>query len=498
MGDLQLFCDALVAAAVRRDGTTLAALLSMEATATARASADYLGRGGPSSHSLSSNLAAASAGGGGGGGGGAGGPPYGRLPPPWQAGLAGLVEHRLLASAALAARAWQDVFVHLAAALSAFQAMVRADGRWVVAALLRLSTDVRVVANQADVAAAAAEREAAAAAAGRPTSGGRGGAQPLAGAGGGGGTASDGGTDAPPPLPPRSLEAAERVIKKGFTLAINDRGEVGDTKKWAALGLVNQLFRCYFSLNQLRLCRNLIRAVEAASFLPFEGFPAPHRVTYKYFTGRLSLYEEQYGAAAESLAYALNRLPAPPPPSALRAADRYAGHRRAVLLYLVPARLLLGVAPSAALLDRYDLTGTYGGIVRGVTTGDLGAYATALARHEGLFMRRALFLVLDKLRTLVYRSLLRAVQVVLDGKTRLRVAMWAAAMSSAGGKDASAVGGEVDLVEAECVAANLIALGLVKGYIAHKAGYIVLSNNLAFPPVAAVMERRRLAAGGGG
>ncbi|KAK1859078.1 hypothetical protein I4F81_001676 [Pyropia yezoensis] len=434
MGDLQRFCDALVAAAVRRDGTTLAALLSMEATATARASADYLSRGGPSSHSLSSNLAAASAGGGGGGGGGAGGPPYGRLPPPWQAGLAGLVEHRLLASAALAARAWQDVFVHLAAALSAFQAMVRADGRWVVAALLRLSTDVRVVAKQAD----------------------------------------------------------------GFTLAINDRGEVGDTKKWAALGLVNQLFRCYFSLNQLRLCRNLIRAVEAASFLPFEGFPAPHRVTYKYFTGRLSLYEEQYGAAAESLAYALNRLPAPPPPSAPPAADRYAGHRRAVLLYLVPARLLLGVAPSAALLDRYDLTDTYGGIVRGVTTGDLGAYATALARHEGLFMRRALFLVLDKLRTLVYRSLLRAVQVVLDGKTRLRVVMWAAAMSSAGGKDASAVGGEVDLVEAECVAANLIALGLVKGYIAHKAGYIVLSNNLAFPPVAAVMERRRLAAGGGG
>ncbi|GAB0498308.1 hypothetical protein MMPV_009649 [Pyropia vietnamensis] len=493
MGPLQRFCDALVTAAIQRDGPSLAALLAMDATAAARAAGDFLGRGGPSSHSLSSNLAAASSSGGhasdsGDGGGEPRGSLYKRLPPAWQAGLAVLVEHRLMASAGLAARAWQDVFVHLAAALSTFQTIVRSDGRWVVAALLRLSTDVRVVAKQADVAAAAAERETAAVvAAGRTPHG------------AGGSRAADGGNDAPPPpLPPRSLEAAERVIKKGFTLAINDRGEVGDTKKWAALGLVNQLFRCYFSLNQLRLCRNLIRAVEASSFLPFEGFPAPHRVTYKYFTGRLSLYEEQHGAAAAALVYALTHLPAPPPLSSPSAADPYAGHRRAILLYLVPARLLLGVAPSAALLARYDLTDMYGGIVRGVTTGDMGAYAAALTRHEGLFMRRALFLVLDKLRTLVYRSLLRAVQVALDGKTRLRVGLWAAAMCIAGGGDVSAGGDEVDLVEAECVAANLIAIGLVKGYIAHKAGYIVLSNNLAFPPVATVMERRRLAAGGGG
>lgn len=132
--------------------------------------------------------------------------------------------------------------------------------------------------------------------------------------------------------------------------------------------------------------------------------------------------------------------------------------------------------------------------MRGVTTGDMAAYAAALGRHEGLFLRRALFLVLDKLRTLVYRSLLRAVQAALGGKTRLRVGLWAAAMGSAAGAGGGAEGA-VDLVEAECVAANLIALGLVKGYIAHKAGYIVLSNTLAFPPVAAVMERRRLAAG---
>ncbi|OSX73755.1 hypothetical protein BU14_0328s0007 [Porphyra umbilicalis] len=473
MTGLQQFAVVLVNAILLQDGTTLAALLSLDSAVTSRAAADYLARGGPSVHSLASNLNTAKASGGFGGG-----SAFGRLPPPWQSGLSVLLEHRLLASAALGGRSWQDAFAHLAEALGAFHGAIRTEGRWVVAALLRLSTDVRVLAKQADVAAAAAERAAAAAVAARSAGGGAADAPP----------AGDGGAFAPPPLPPRALEAAERTIKKGFTLAISDRGDAGATKKWAALGLVNQLFRCYFSLNQLRLCRNLIRAVEAASFLPFDGFPAPHRVTYKYFTGRLSLYEEHYGDAVASLSYALTRLPAEPPAGAAAAApgaDRYAGHRRAILLYLVPARLLLGVAPSPSLLRRHGLADTYGGIVRGVTVGDYGAYGAALARHEPLFMRRALYLVLDKLRTLVHRSLLRAVQRALDGKTRLRVAWWAAAMAVGAG------GEEVDAVEAECVAANLISLGLVKGYIAHRAGFIVLANTTAFPPVAGVMRQRR-------
>ena len=50
----------------------------------------------------------------------------------------------------------------------------------------------------------------------------------------------------------------------------------------------------YFRLNTLRLCKNLINAVHSRQFAPFDAFPASQRVTYKYYTGRLAIFDEQY------------------------------------------------------------------------------------------------------------------------------------------------------------------------------------------------------------
>ena len=57
------------------------------------------------------------------------------------------------------------------------------------------------------------------------------------------------------------------------------------------LGLHAQV---YFRLNTLRLCKNLINAVQSRQFLPFEAFPASQRVTYKFYTGRLAIFDEAY------------------------------------------------------------------------------------------------------------------------------------------------------------------------------------------------------------
>ena len=54
------------------------------------------------------------------------------------------------------------------------------------------------------------------------------------------------------------------------------------------------LRQVYFRLNTLRLCKNLINAVHSRQFAPFDAFPASQRVTYKYYTGRLAIFDEQY------------------------------------------------------------------------------------------------------------------------------------------------------------------------------------------------------------
>ena len=50
----------------------------------------------------------------------------------------------------------------------------------------------------------------------------------------------------------------------------------------------------YFRLNTLRLCKNLINAVNKQQFLRLEEFPKAQRVTYKYYTGRLAIFDENY------------------------------------------------------------------------------------------------------------------------------------------------------------------------------------------------------------
>jgi hypothetical protein len=65
-------------------------------------------------------------------------------------------------------------------------------------------------------------------------------------------------------------------------------------KKLAALDIVNVSFKIYFRLNTLRLCKNLMRTVDSPQFASFDQFPISQRVTYKFYAGRLAVFDEKY------------------------------------------------------------------------------------------------------------------------------------------------------------------------------------------------------------
>ena len=64
-------------------------------------------------------------------------------------------------------------------------------------------------------------------------------------------------------------------------------------KRKALLALMNTMLKLYFKLNTLRLCKPLIRSLEAPGFPPFESFPKAQRVTQKFYSGRLAIFEDQ-------------------------------------------------------------------------------------------------------------------------------------------------------------------------------------------------------------
>lgn len=81
-------------------------------------------------------------------------------------------------------------------------------------------------------------------------------------------------------------------LRKCFSVSLQAPGN--RDKKLAALDIVNVSIKIYFKLNTLRLCKNLIRTVESRQFAPFESFPAAQRVTYKFYLGRLAVFDDNF------------------------------------------------------------------------------------------------------------------------------------------------------------------------------------------------------------
>jgi hypothetical protein len=139
------------------------------------------------------------------------------------------------------------------------------------------------------------------------------------------------------------LENAVTLLQESFSRTFNDRKELhmgealNDTegsKKIGVLFIVNELFAIYFSLNTLRLCKNLVRPVESRG-LHTKGSMGD-LVTYRYYTGRLNLFEDMYADAEVNLEYAFEHCH--------KAAIR---NKKLILRYLVPVKMYRGRLPSA-------------------------------------------------------------------------------------------------------------------------------------------------------
>ena len=270
------------------------------------------------------------------------------------------------------------------------------------------------------------------------------------------------------------LQGAVTLLQESFSKTLNDRRELkrpdapfseDGSKKAGVLYIVNHLFAMYFRLNTLRLCKNLLRPVETRKL--HEMGTSGETVTYRYYAGRLAMFEDQYSAAENHLDYALRHCHV-----------NAMGNRRRILNYLLPVKLLRGRLPTERLLSKYNLK-EFVPLVRGIRTGDLRTFNDALRDHQDTFIRRGTYLLLEKCKTVCYRNLFKRIYAVTN-KTQLPLDHVARSFKW--------LGMPIDLDEVECILANLIFRGYVRGYISHSKRMLVLSRKDPFP-VAAVVAK---------
>ncbi|KAI0126936.1 PCI domain-containing protein [Xylariales sp. AK1849] len=276
----------------------------------------------------------------------------------------------------------------------------------------------------------------------------------------------------------KSLEDCARQLNRIFNTCLSDRAPLAESRKWGIYYAINLLFKTYFKLNSASLSKNVLKVLSAGrgDMPDFDSFPKSQQVTFKYYEGVLSFLEENYVEAEKHLTLAWQMCH--------QDATR---NLELILTYLIPCHLLTNhTLPSAKLLQPFPrLQNSFLKLAVAIKKGDLRAFDQALAGGENEFVKRRIYLTLERGRDIAMRNLLR--KVFLAGgsmeaqegeqptrRTRIPVSEFAAAVKLSGGE-------EKDTDEIECLLANMIYKNLMKGYIAHERGIVVLSKSGAFP-----------------
>ncbi|CAL0330308.1 unnamed protein product [Lupinus luteus] len=260
---------------------------------------------------------------------------------------------------------------------------------------------------------------------------------------------------------PEKLKGAGSLLMKVFG-SLAGKG----SKRVGALYVTCQLFKIYFKLGTVHLCRSVIRSIETARIFDFEEFPKRDKVTYMYYTGRLEVFNENFPAADHKLSYALKHCN-----------PQSEANIRLILKHLIPVKLSIGILPKDRLLEKYNLL-EYSNIVQALRRGDLRLLRCALQDHEDRFLRSGVYLVLEKLELQVYQRLVKKIHIIQKQRdpskahqVKLEVIVKALKWLEI----------DMDVDEVECIMAILIYKNLVKGYFAHKSKVVVLSKQDPFP-----------------
>ncbi|XP_022212912.1 PCI domain-containing protein 2 homolog [Drosophila obscura] len=265
--------------------------------------------------------------------------------------------------------------------------------------------------------------------------------------------------------PGQILEKAADCMMACFRVCAADgRASEEDTKRLGMMNLVNQLFKIYFRINKLHLCKPLIRAIDNCAFK--DTFPLPEQITYKYFVGRRAMFDSNYRMAVEDLSYAFAHCP-----------DRFGSNKRLILIYLVPVKMLLGYLPSKALLQRHDLL-LFHDLAQALKAGNVNKFDEIVRDNEQVLIRSGIYLLVEKLKFIVYRNLFKKVFAIRQTH-QLDLGDFMTALQFVGVPD-------VSLDETHCIIANLIYEGKIKGYISYAHNKLVVSKQNPFPPLISV------------
>lgn len=255
-------------------------------------------------------------------------------------------------------------------------------------------------------------------------------------------------------------KAAECLMSCFRVCAADNRTEERDTKRHGMLHLVNQMFKVYFRINKLHLCKPLIRAIDSLAFK--DSFPLAQKITYKYFVGRKAMYDSDYKTSDEYLTFAFNHCH-----------RKYIKNKRLILIYLVPVKMLLGYMPRKETMERFNVPQFFE-LACALKQGNIRSFDNVMQKYEAFFIDTGIYIIVEKLKIIAYRNLFKKVYLILQTH-QIDLQYFLSALEFVGEQD-------ISMEETNCIVANLIAENRIRGYISHQHNKLVVSKQTSpFP-----------------
>ncbi|KAI2607608.1 uncharacterized protein GGS25DRAFT_496760 [Hypoxylon fragiforme] len=201
------------------------------------------------------------------------------------------------------------------------------------------------------------------------------------------------------------IEVTAEIMQKFFTTCLTDRSSTRFAeptgKKVGIYIFANKTLKLLTMNHKSYLAAQLLTNIMAKS-PPLSFYPASQRVTFLYFLGRFHFNHTHYWRAAQCFEEAYLQTP-----------SHFQKHRRLILTYLIPCKLVLGRLPSQALLQRPEaqsMAQVYSQIAQSIRTGNYILFQHTIKQHEDWLRSKGLRLLTTlqyRLRPLLWRSLSR-------------------------------------------------------------------------------------------
>ncbi|WVQ83336.1 hypothetical protein IAT38_005475 [Cryptococcus sp. DSM 104549] len=267
-----------------------------------------------------------------------------------------------------------------------------------------------------------------------------------------------------------NLEACARTVAKAFSVCATDRQFTGaQSRRTGVYHLACMTIKCYFKVGKPNLCKNVIRTVGSDPKTPaVDTAPLPDQVTWHFYIGMLAFLNGEDKKADEELDWALMHCPAE--------AKR---NQELILTYLIPLRLLRGQFPSPILLALHPrLQLLFSPFITAIKAGNVREYDRRLEWAQKRLVGMSVYLVVERAREGCMRMLFRKAWLASDKSARIPIDTFKLALAMHGV--------EASTDEVECMCANMVYRGYMRGYISHEKGMVVLSKVGPFPALTAI------------